>query len=148
MREYDLDAWRRQNVLKEIFFRSRGRFWGHSGTPSRDRRCIKPHECGFWGSRNTRVMRSRGFPGQRPSRVCFCSLGNRYADVATTSRWPVQQYAWCHWDSAMTLMQRRKSIYHMCCIWYFYTTPGYHSSIAGLHGSNFVSFLRNISRWW
>jgi hypothetical protein len=29
----------------------------------------------------------------------------------------------------------------------FYTTPGYHGSITGLHGSNFVSFLRNILRW-
>jgi hypothetical protein len=45
------------------------------------------------------------------------------ADVATTSHRPVQQYAWCHWDSAMTLTQQRKSVYHICCIWYFYTTP-------------------------
>jgi hypothetical protein len=30
----------------------------------------------------------------------------------------------------------------------FFTTPGYHFSIAGLHGSNFVNILRNISRWW
>jgi hypothetical protein len=45
----------------------------------------------------------------------------RYADVATTSRRPVQKYTWRHWDSAMTLTQQRKSIYHICCIWYFYT---------------------------
>jgi hypothetical protein len=54
---------------------------------------IKPHSCGFWRSRNTRVMvfgsgntppphrRSRGFPGQRPSRVCFCSLRNHTSVV-------------------------------------------------------------------
>jgi hypothetical protein len=72
----------------------------------------------------------------------------RRDDVTPTSRRPVQQYAWRHWDSAMTLTQQRKSVYHICCIWYFYTTPGYHGSIAGLHGSNFVSFLQNISRWW
>jgi hypothetical protein len=47
----------------------------------------------------------------------------RYADVATTSCRPVQQYAWRHWDSAMTLTQQRKSVCHICCIWYFYTTP-------------------------
>jgi hypothetical protein len=83
----------------------------------------------------------RGFPGQRPSRVCFCSLRNhtsvvlylshttkttekqllipefhtpsspwRYADGATTSRRPVQQYAWCHWGSPTTLTQQRKSV--------------------------------------
>jgi hypothetical protein len=124
---------------------------------------IKPHECGFWGSRSTWVMvfgpgnprdrMSRGFPGQRPSRVCFCSLRNhtslvlylshatkttekqllipefhtpssRYADGATTSRRPVQQYAWRHWGSPTTLTQQRKSVLHVCCIWYFYTTPG------------------------
>jgi hypothetical protein len=109
--------------------------------------------------------RSRGFPGQRPSRVCFCSLRNHtslvlylsyatkttekqllilqfhiqsspwcYADVATTLRRPVQQYARHHWDSAMTLTQQTKSIYQICCIRYFYTTPGYRDSIAVLHG--------------
>jgi hypothetical protein len=45
------------------------------------------------------------------------------ADVATTSHQSVQQYAWRHWDSAMTLTQQRKSVYHICYIWYFYTTP-------------------------
>jgi hypothetical protein len=98
---------------------------------------IKPHECGFWGRRNTRVMvffgpgkpPPQGFPGQRPSRLCFCCLRNhtsvvlylshatkttekllipefhtpsspwRYADGATTSRRPVQQYAWLRMTS-------------------------------------------------
>jgi hypothetical protein len=71
-----------------------------------------------------------GFPGQRPSWVCFSSLRNhtsvvlfisyatkttekqllilefctpcspwRYADRATTSCQPVQQYTWRHWGS-------------------------------------------------
>jgi hypothetical protein len=117
--------------------------------------------------------RSRGFPVRRPSWVCFCSLRNhmsvvlylsyaakttekqlliphaklsrwRHANMATTSRRPVQQYAWRHWDSAMTLMQQRKSVYHICCIWYFYTTARSPDSM----GHILLSFLRNISRWW
>jgi hypothetical protein len=79
----------------------------------------------------------------------------RCTNVATTSRRPVQQYKWRHWDSAMLRTQQRKSIYHICCILIFL----YHicciliflyhpGSIAGLHGSNFVNLLLNISRWW
>jgi hypothetical protein len=86
-------------------------------------------------------------------RVCFCSLRNHtrvvlylsyatktteklllilefhtpsspwhYADVATTSRRPVQQ---CMTEEIRTTTY--------VCIWYFYTTPGYHDSITGLH---------------
>jgi hypothetical protein len=47
----------------------------------------------------------------------------RYAEGAMTSRRPIQQYAWRHWRSPTTLTQQRKSILHICCIWYFYTTP-------------------------
>jgi hypothetical protein len=104
-----------------------------------------------------RKLHVEGFPGQRPSRVCFCSLRNhtsvvlylsyatkttettfnsgiphakfammswwRYADGATTSRRPVQQYAWRHWGSTTTRTQQRKSVLHICCIWYFHTIP-------------------------
>jgi hypothetical protein len=105
----------------------------------------------FPGQRPSRVCfcsLRNWFPGQRPSRVCFYSLRNwfpgqrpwRYADGATTSRRPVQQCAWRHWGSTTTLIgQQRKSVYHICCIWYFYSTPAYHGSIAGYHGSYFVS---------
>jgi hypothetical protein len=73
-----------------------------------------------------------GIPHAMTSRWC-------YADGATTSRRPVQQYAWCHWISPTTLTQQWKSVLHiLCCIWYFYATPRYHGSIAGLHGSNTV----------
>jgi hypothetical protein len=70
----------------------------------------------------------------------------RRADVATTSRRPVQQYTWRHWDSAMTLTQQRKSVYHICCIWYFYTTPD--TTARSPDSTRQIIFLRNISRWW
>jgi hypothetical protein len=105
------------------------------------------------------ILQVVGFPGQRLSTKTTEKLllipelhmpGSqwRYADGATTSRRSVQQYAWRHWGFLTTLTQQRKSVLHVCCIWYFYTTPGYHGAIAWLHGSKFVSFLRNILRWW
>jgi hypothetical protein len=42
-----------------------------------------------------------------------------HADEATTSLRPVQQYAWHHWGT-MALMQPRKSVHHICCIWFFF----------------------------
>jgi hypothetical protein len=69
----------------------------------------------------------------------------RCNDITPTSRRPDQQYAWRHWDSAMTLDTTEKiCIPHMLYlillyhpriprldrrIWYCYTTPGYHGSI-------------------
>jgi hypothetical protein len=45
----------------------------------RDNIIIKPYECGFWESRNTRVMVFG--PGQIPSRACFCFLRNHTSVV-------------------------------------------------------------------
>jgi hypothetical protein len=56
-------------------------------------------------------------------------LSNNTHDVIEIPRWH-----WCNRGNPYTT--------------YFYTTLGYHGSIAGLHGSIFFSFLRNISRWW
>jgi hypothetical protein len=92
----------------------------------------KSHECGFIFILCHKNYRKTTFNSGSPHAKFAMTSGWHYANVATTSRRPVQQYAWRHWDCAMTLTQQRKSVYHICCIWYFYTTPGYHGSIAGL----------------
>jgi hypothetical protein len=61
-----------------------------------------------------------------------------YADGATTSCWPVQQYAWRHWGSTTTRTQQRKSVYHICCIWYFYSTPARSTDTTGHILLNFL----------
>jgi hypothetical protein len=99
---------------------------------------IKPHECGFWGSRNTRV-------------VFFCSLINltsvvlylshatkttekqllitefhtpsspwRRDDVTPTSRRAVQQYAWHHWESRRHWCNREIRITRMLYLIFLY----------------------------
>jgi hypothetical protein len=122
-----------------------------------------PSTCGLWG-----------FLGQRPSRVCFCSLRNHtsvalylsHATKTTEKQLLIPEFhtpssSWRRDDVTptelqhhvdlsnnthdvilripTTLTQQRKSVLHVCCIWYFYTMPGYHGSIAGLHGSNFFT---------
>jgi hypothetical protein len=109
----------------------------------------------------------------RPSLVCFCSLRNHtsvvlYLTYATKTTEKQLLIAEFHTPSSpwrcvmMTLRRRSHDITSTCptiritslripddtdacCIWYFYTTPEYHGSIAGLHVSNFVIFLRNVS---
>jgi hypothetical protein len=103
---------------------------------------IKPHEY--------KIAGREGFQA-KDHHECFCSLRNhtsvvlylsyatkttennlilefhmpssqwRYTDGATTSRRPVQQYAWRHRGSTTTLTQQWKSVLYICCIWYFYT---------------------------
>jgi hypothetical protein len=109
-----------------------------------------------------------GFPGQRPSRVCFCSLRKHtsvvlYLSYATkttfNSRVPRAKFA-------MTLRRRSHDITSTCptirmtslripddtdateeiCITHMLYLiilyhPGYHGSIAGLYRSNFVMFF-------
>jgi hypothetical protein len=83
----------------------------------------KSHECGFIFILCHKNYQKTTFNSGIPHAKFAMTSRWSYADVATTSRRSVQQYAWRHWDSTMTLMQQRKSVYHICCIWYFYTTP-------------------------
>jgi hypothetical protein len=120
---------------------------------------IKPHECGFWGSRNTLMMVfGPGNHRDRKSHECgfiFIQCHKNYrkttpsspwrrdeaknnAKFAMTSRWSYDITSTCptirmtSLRIPTTLTQQRKSVLHACCIWYFYTTPGYHGSIAAL----------------
>jgi hypothetical protein len=77
----------------------------------------KSHECGFIFILCHQNYRKTTFNSVIPHAKFAMTSRWRFADVATTSRRPVQQYAWRHWDSAMTLTQQRKSIYHICCIY-------------------------------
>jgi hypothetical protein len=52
-----------------------------------------------------------------------------YSDGATTSCWPVQQYAWSYWGPTTTLNPETT-----CSFWYQDRTPGNHV-ISGSHGS-------------
>jgi hypothetical protein len=108
---------------------------------------IDHHLCGSAPSEITRVWFYIYPMPQKLLILEFRTPSSRwhYADVARTSRRPVQQYAGRHWGSPTTLTQQRKSVCHLCCIWYFNTTP----DTTGTPRVKFKkSFLRNILRWW
>jgi hypothetical protein len=95
---------------------------------------IKPHECGFWRSRNTLVMvfgLETPETANHTSVVLYLFHATKttekqllipefhtpsspwccYADGATTSRRPVQQYAWRHWGSRQHRRNRGNPYY-------------------------------------
>jgi alkylhydroperoxidase family enzyme len=94
---------------------------GRGGFQAKDHQ--KSHECGFIFILCHKNHRKTTFNSGIPHAKFAMMSRWRYADGATTSRRPVQQYAWHHWGSPTTLTQQRKSVLHVCCIWYFYTTP-------------------------
>jgi hypothetical protein len=100
----------------------------------------KSHSCGF-----IFILCHKNY---RKTTFNFGIPHSKFADGATTSRRPVQQYAWRHWGSPMTLTQQRKSVLHICCIWYFYTMPDTTARSPYSTGQIVFSFLWNISSWW
>jgi hypothetical protein len=103
----------------------------------------KSHEYGF-----IFILRHKNY------RKTTFNSGIPHAKFAMTSRWRYADITSTCPTIRMTSLRipddtdaTEEIRIHICCIWYLYTTPGYHGSIAGLHGSNFVIFLRNISSW-
>jgi hypothetical protein len=80
----------------------------------------KSHECGFIFILCHKNYRKTTFDSGIPHAKFATTSRCCYADVATTSRRPVQQYAWRHWDSAMTLTQQEIRIPHMLYLIFLY----------------------------
>jgi hypothetical protein len=98
----------------------------------------KSHECGFIFIPCHKNYRKTTFNYGIPHAKFAMTLRRHHFDLSNNTHDIVEdpRRHWCNrWNPYYT------------CIRYFYTTPGYHGSIAGLLGSNFVIFLWNISHW-
>jgi hypothetical protein len=90
----------------------------------------KSHECGFIFIPCHKNYRKNTFNSGNPHAKFAMTSRWRYA---TTSRRPVQQYAWRHWGSRRHWRNRGNP-------YYTYVVSDIFGSIAGLHGSNFVFY--------